>query len=345
MTRFDAVNYISQGIVKTPGRSEICRVQGDEEHAPNLSASRVNIEDWQKIETFVGDQADNLLAARDARIDLAPTTTSHEAVASRVRAARFAINDLIAVCSRGNQQHAALVDYAEQYRAELDNLNPPEPGIVWYVIAQKIENYRSNYLAVSKQQPGEYPPLEPALSTVIDAAVLATGILARLFPEIAKSQDDFEKYSGRQVGVRRAERELLDAALSDLADLEGVLTARAAQVARTVADLDPGATPVDAPEMARTVAIKSGFLRGFFGAIAKVVLEKARIQIGYLREHIRTKGGYDVSKEIVKELVHGGFSSTVSFLTGAVPALLHLASLWPAMFDFIPPLLRLLGLH
>jgi hypothetical protein len=174
--------------------------------------------------------------------------------------------------------------------------------------------------------------------------VLATGILARLFPEIAKSQDDFEKYSGRQVGVRRAERELLDAALSDLATSDGVLTQRAAAAAKTIVELDPGASPGDAPETLRVVATKSGFLRSFFSAIARVVLEKAQTQISYLRENIQSKAGYDISKEVVKGLLVGGFSGAVGYLTAAAPSLLQLASQWPAMFDFIPPLLRLLGL-
>ena len=340
MTRFDAVNYISHGIAKGLGRSE-----GGEGHFSDVRTASAQMEDWRKIETFVQDQTTNLMAPRDGRIDLAPSRASYEALSSRIAAARLAIEDLAVICRRGNQQHAALGDYAERYRAELERLVPSEPGIVWYVSAQKIENYRSNYVVVSKQQPGEYPPFEPALSTVIDAVVLATGILARLFPEIAKSQDDFEKYAGRQVGVRRAERELLDATLSDLAASDSVLTPRAAAVAKTIAELDPAATPEDAPETARTVATKSGFLRSFLSAIAKVVLEKAQTQVGYLRENLRTKGLYDVSKEIVKALVLGGFSSTVTFLKGAVPALLLLASQWPAMFGFIPPLLRLLGLH
>jgi hypothetical protein len=263
MTRFDVVNYISHGIAKSPRRSKIQAEEYSDKSFPELQ------DDWWKIQTFVGDREPSFLVERNGKIDLAPTTGSFEAIPSRIKAATLAAGDLIKVCRRGNQQHAALGDYAEQYRAQLDKLGPSEPGIVWYICAQKIENYRSNYAAVSRQQSDEYPPLEPDLSTVIDAVVLATGILARLFPEIAKSQDDFEKYSGRQVGVRRAERELLDAALSDLAVSQGVFTQRAAAAAKAIVELDPGVTPADASETTRVMATKSGFLRSFLARLPR----------------------------------------------------------------------------
>jgi len=295
---------------------------------------------WQQLETVVRDHTESPLTVHGGRIDLAPTNARFKEVVSRIEAARTAIRRLILACESGNRQHAALGEYAEEYRATLDDLKPEDPGITWYVTAQMVENYRSNYVALSKQQPGEYPPLDAALSTQIDAVVLASGILARLFPEIAKSQDDFEKYSGRQVGVRRATRELLDHALSDLAAAENALSPRAAAVAKAVADLHPGATPDDAPEVARTVATKSGFLRGSMVAIAKFVLEQA----GYLRENIRSKGSYDISKEIIKKLVEIGSVGILGYMSATAQNLTSLAAQWPAMFDFIAPLLRLLGL-
>jgi hypothetical protein len=264
------------------------------------------------------------LEARDGLIDLAPASASYETLAPRIEAAKIAIEKLITLCGRGNREHAALAEYGEECRAELDRVKPPEPGIRWYVIAQQIEGYRSHYLAMSKQQPGDYPPLEPALSTAIDTVVLTTGILALQFPEIAKSQDDFEKYEGRQLGVRRAQRELLDDALSALATSNGVLTPEAAAVANRISGLDPGATPEDAPETARIVATKNGLMRAFLVAIAKRAVEKA-------------------GKKIGDALVEAGYSSALAFLISVKPNLLALAAQWPAMYGFVEPLFRLIG--
>jgi len=54
------------------------------------------------------------------------------------------------------------------------------------------------------QNPGEYPPLEPGLATLIDSVVMATAMLARIFPEIAESQDRIRQYAGDQIQARNA---------------------------------------------------------------------------------------------------------------------------------------------
>ncbi len=157
----------------------------------NISQTTNKAKDLQKVRALIDDPAQSILTAQNGLVDLAPNTTRSDALTSRIAAAKTHISDLIDECERGNQHHARLGDYAKAYRDGLSGLTTPTPAISWYIHAQKIENYRSNYAAVSRDNPLEYPPLEPWLSTSIDAVVLATGIIARLFPEIAECQDQF----------------------------------------------------------------------------------------------------------------------------------------------------------
>jgi hypothetical protein len=286
-----------------------------------LMAAATEEADRERITAFLADQTANLLVAHDGLIDLAPTTARYQHLTPRIEAARAALHDLIAVCEQGNQQHAALAEYAEEDLVALEGLKPSDPGIPWYVRAQKIEAYRSNYVAQSKQQPGEYPPLDPALSTEIDTVVLTTGILARSFPEIAKSQDDFEKYAGRQLDARRIQRELLDTTLANLAASDGVLTPRAAAVVQEIVALDPGAAAEDASETARIAATKSGFVRSFLAAVAKLVLEQ-------------------VGKEIIKSIFEQHYPKLLQWLSKMKPDLVSLAAKWRAMYDFVEALYR-----
>ena len=224
-----------------------------------FARGELNVSVSAELEAFVADATPNLLVTREGLIDLAPTEATDEVLAAHIESARALISGLIAVCRQGNQQHAVLADYAEQYRAQLDKLGASTSGVQWFVIAQKIELYRCHYVASSHLQPGEYPPLDPGISTEIDTVILATGILARQFPEIAKSQDDFEKYAGRQIGVRRSQSDLMSAVLVAAAD---AATPRAAAVVKASGELDPGATPEEAPEASRAAATKAGLVRG-----------------------------------------------------------------------------------
>jgi hypothetical protein len=114
-------------------------------------------------------------------------------------------------------------------------------------------------------------------------------MLARIFPEIARSQDQIREYAGDQVEVRKAVRKLVDPMLSALSLSEGVLTQRASAVAAQVASLHLGATPDTAPEAARVTAAKTGLLRGFLEVIARLAVE-ATHQAAHLRENISKRG-------------------------------------------------------
>lgn len=295
--------------------------------------------DINQLKRFVATQQSSFMTARDGRVDLADTRSDASEVEPRKLAASRAAADLLSLCRRGNLQHGALVDFTERYISNLNQMPTSLPAIVWFVEAQKIENYRANYMATSTKQPGEYPPLEPELSTAIDAVVLATGILARLFPDIAKSQDDFEKYAGRQVSVRKATRDLLDRALSDLAASTNVLTPRARELTKEIAELNVGSASPESAEASRTIATKAGLIRSFLDSVANLAHE----QIIYLQENIRTKAAYDISKVITKGLMVSGFGALLDYLHFCSPVIHSLAEAWPSMFKFTKSLLRLLG--
>lgn len=366
MSRFDAVNYISHGISKAPRAYETLGDVADDgqeseapeefpttyppQRAPIRDQAEAGFErlravesDLQNVESFVEDQSDRLMEARAGRIDLKPNTPNLEFLGPRIQAANNAINELIVACKSGNQQHVVLGKFAEEYQRELERIETT-PGIVWYVTAQKIENYRSNYKALSDRDSREYPPLDAEFSTIVDTVVLASGILARSFPEIANCQDEFEKYAGRQIGSREAVRKLLDASLTDICSSEEVLTERASAVARDIEKLDIGETPETAEEATRTIATKAGFLRNFLSAIAAETVRLSTDQIKKLRQNIKSNAGYDISKEIVKYMAASGFSAVVIYINSAMPTLVALASQWRQMFGFIEPLLRIFGL-
>jgi Clp amino terminal domain, pathogenicity island component len=349
MTRFDAVNYISLGIAKTPGPTEahLFTAKYSPKYSPidTLAKSDATFKkDWEKIENLTGGDKHSFVKADNGIIDLTINSSINKELNSRIGAAESAIETLIRLCRKGNQQHSDLANFADEYKLQLGNLTSDSSGIIWYVVAQKIEIYRSNYIALSKIKSSEYPPLDASMSTIIDTVVISTAIIARLFPEIAECQDDVEKYAVKQIGVRSATRKLLDGALSDLAHSDGVLTPRASAIAEKIAVLDPGATPEDAPEMVRAVATKSNFLRDFLGAIAKESLKFAQRQAAYLEQNIKTKAFYDLSKEIVKSLVENGYSRALEYISNIHRSLITLSETWPSMFDFVPALLRILGL-
>jgi hypothetical protein len=296
-----------------------------------------------QLNEFLSSEQVTLLTARSGRIDLAGTTASNEDIAPRVAAAALAIEDLIEATANSNL-HATLRRFAQGYQTELGRLRPGEPGLSWYLKAQAIELYRSNYIAYSAQDPAEYPALEPGIGTLIDSVILATAMLAGILPEIARSQEHIRQYSGDQVDVRTALRELVDPSLSALSHTEGVLTLRAAAVTAEAVALNIGTARDNAPEAVRVHATKAGLLRGFLGAMARLAVAGTH-QIANLRENIRTKGMYDVSKEVVKWLMTGGYEKAYRFVADSVSTLLKLATTWPAMFNFVLPLLRLLGLQ
>jgi hypothetical protein len=306
-------------------------------HSPNDLT-----EDLRSLDKVISSEQYAILEARNGRIDLTGTFTSDEEILPRAEAARLAIDDLVEACVRSNR-HRDLLRFSEAYRSRLDALKNAEPGLSWYVAAQRIELYRSNYIAGSAREPEEYPPLEPGLATLIDAVVIATAMLARILPEIARCQDQIREYAGEQIDMRQAVRDLVDPTLSALSHDEKVLTPRAAAVAAEAAALNPGATSPDAPEAFRANATKAGLLRGFLEATARLAVA-ATHQITHLRDNIRTKGLYDVSKEIAKWMVSGGYGPTLTFITTSAATLWSLASQWPQMFDFVAPLLRILGL-
>jgi hypothetical protein len=179
---------------------------------------------------------------------------------------------------------------------------------------------------------------------LIDSVILTSAMLAGILPEIARSQEHIRQYSGEEVDVRAALRELVDPSLTALFHAEGVLTLRAAAVTGEAAALDIAATPANAPEAVRVHATKVGLLRGFLGAMARLAVASTH-QVANLRENIRTKGVYDISKEVVKWLITGGYDKTYRFVAHLVPTLFALATTWPAMFNFVRPLLRFLGLQ
>jgi hypothetical protein len=299
--------------------------------------------DLLQLDEFISSEPARLLTARSGRIDLAGTTASDEDIAPRVAAAALAIEDLIETTANSNL-HATLHGFAQRYQRELGRLRSGEPGLSWYITALRIELYRSNYIAHSGHDPGEYPALEPGIGTLIDSVILATAMLAGVLPEIARSQEHIRQYSGEQVDVRTALRELVDPSLNALSLTEGVLTPRAAAVTAEVAALNIGTTPDNAPEAVRVRATKAGLLRGFLGAMARLTVAGTH-QVAHLRENIRTKGAYDISKEVVKWLINGGYEKTYRFVADSASTLFKLATTWPAMFNFVLPLLRLLGLQ
>jgi hypothetical protein len=240
--------------------------------------------------------------------------------------------------------HSTLRRFAQRYRTALDGLRSGEPSLPWYITAQRIELYRANYIAHSDRDPAEYPPLEPGIAALIDSVILATAMLAGILPEIARSQEHIRQYSGEQVDVRTAVRELVDPSLSALARAEGVLTSRAAAVTSEAAALNVGRMPETAPEAVRVYATKGGLLRGFLGVLARLAVA-AMHQAAQLRESIRTKGMYDATKEVIKWLVEGGYEKTYNFVAASVATLVPLTTMWPALFGFVLPLLRLLGLR
>jgi hypothetical protein len=253
--------------------------------------------DLVQLDEFLSSERDTLLTAHSGRIDLAGTTASDEDIAPRVDAAALAIQDLIEATANSNL-HATLRAFAQRYRTELGRLRSGEPGLSWYVVAQRIELYRFNYIAQSGHDPAEYPALEAGIGTLIDSVILATAMLAGILPEIARSQEHIRQYSGEQVDVRTALRELVNPSLSALSHKEGVLTLRAAAVTAEAAELNIGTTPDNAPEAVRVNATKVGLLRGFLGAMARLAVASTH-QVAHLQENIRTKGVYDVSKEVV----------------------------------------------
>ncbi len=298
----------------------------------------------QIISTLRDEDPGGILQIRNGELDLAPSQVNFDYLDSRIDAAKTAINELVNACEEGNQPHAVLGEFAKQYRDALNSLHPSSSGISWYVKAQQIETYRANYVQASRTESDEYPPFDPRMSTIIDSLVLATGILARRFPEIAKSQDDFQKYSGREINTRREVRNLLSSALSAMAmSTTALLSPRAATVAREVAELDINNLDND-PATQRLIATKAGFLRNYLVTVAKASVVPLRNQLGHLIENIRTKGLYDLGKEMIKALVQQGLGSTIIFLGIIKPTLLSLSAMWPAMFQFIAPLLRLLGI-
>ena len=299
--------------------------------------------DLLQLDEFLSSEPTTLLSAHNGLIDLAGTTASNEDITPRVEAAVLAIEDLIEATANSNL-HATLHGFAQRYRSELDRLRSGEPGLSWYITAQRIELYRSHYIVYSGHDPIEYPALEPGIGTLIDLVILASAMIAGILPEIARSQEHIRQYSGEQVDVRTALRELVDPSLTALSHAEGVLTLRAAAVTAEAAALDIAATPADAPEAVRVHATKAGLLRGFLGAIARLAVASTH-QVANLRENIRTKGVYDVSKEVVKWLITGGYEKTYTFVADTVSTLIRLAATWPAMFNFVRPLLRLLGLQ
>ena len=312
----------------------------DEEFLPDLP----HLTEWDVLEVVADTKEPSLIVAEDGKFDLAAPLREGDLLGERIDGAHSAIDNLITRCGRGNMQHSDLGVFAQEYKSELSKLSNDTPGISWYLIAQKIENYRSNYVALSKEDPGEYPRLDPGFSATIDSVVLATGIIARILPEIAKCQDDFYTYAGLQTGVRIKQRELLDAALSDLASAQEVMTPRAAIITKKIAELDTGASTEISPEVARTVATKAGFIRSFVAALASEILRVGKAQMKYLADNIRTKAAYDFSKEITKLLILDGYSKTIGLMENSKIIFSRLAESWPAMFDFIPAVLRLLGL-
>jgi hypothetical protein len=299
-------------------------------------------EDLEALNQATSSNRRPILEAQQGWIDIAGTTASDGDIMPRVEAAKLAIEDLIEACARSNR-HRDLLRFSEAYRSRLDALKNTRPALAWYVAAQRIELYRSNYVAGSAREPDEYPPLEPGLATLIDAVVIATAMLARILPEIARCQDQIQQYAGEQINMRRAVRDLVDPILSALSVADSVLTPRAAAVTAEAAALNPGATAPNAPEAIRATATKAGLLRGFLEVTAKLAVA-ATHQITHLRDNLRAKGVYDVSKEIAKWLVSGGYGPTLTFITTSAAALWSLASQWPQMFDFVAPLLRILGL-
>ena len=313
----------------------------NQRHASNQTPNTES--DLLELDEFLLSERATLLTARSGRIDLAGTTASDEDIAPRVEAAALAIEDLIEATANSNL-HATLRGFAQRYRTELGRLRSGEPGLSWYITAQQVELYCSHYIAHSANDPAEYPALEPGIGTLIDSVILATAMLAGILPEIARSQEHIRQYSGEQVDVRTALRELVDPSLSALSHTEGVLTFRAAAVTAEAAALNIGSTPDDAPEAVRVHATKVGLLRGFLGAMARLAVAGTH-QMAHLQENIRTKGAYDISKEVVKWLITGGYEKTYRFAADSASTLFKLATTWPAMFNFVRPLLRLLGLQ
>jgi hypothetical protein len=316
----------------------ILREDGEDSNSENS-----DIVAWDMLEVAASYKNPGLIIAENGLFDIAASSANFDLLKDRIESAYVAIDNLIVRCERGNMQHADLAAFAKEYKDELSRLSIEASGISWYSTARKIENYRSNYVAVSKEDPGEYPRLDPGFSATIDNVVLATGIIARLFPEIARCQDDFETYAGRQIGVRISERNLLDSALSDLAASQEVMTPRAGVVTRKIADLSTGKSPEDSPEVARTVATKAGFVRSFIAAMAGEILRVGRSQMKLLGDNVKTKITYDITKELAKYLMIDGYTQAVSLIGKLRITLGQLAESWPAMFDFIPAVLRLLG--
>src|SRR3954464_11768769 len=155
------------------------------------------VSDNLQILDEVARRPDGLLIARDGQIDLVGTSASDADIAPRVEAAKVAIEDLIEACARSNL-HSSLHRFAERYRTELDRLHSGETGLTWYIVAQRIEMYRATYGTSSGRDPAEYPPLEPDFATLVDTVILANAMLAPVFPEISRSQDDIRKYAGEQ---------------------------------------------------------------------------------------------------------------------------------------------------
>src|SRR3954464_14512384 len=96
------------------------------------------VSDNLQILDEVARRPDGLLIARDGQIDLVGTSASDADIAPRVEAAKVAIEDLIEACARSNL-HSSLHRFAERYLTELGGLHSGEPGLTWYIVAQRIE--------------------------------------------------------------------------------------------------------------------------------------------------------------------------------------------------------------
>ncbi len=294
-----------------------------------------------KFDSFLSLSPDFLIVTQNGMVDISESLNKDSDLKGKIAVARDAAGDLVDIFSRGNRQHDRMVLYGERYLKLLVSIEGHGSPLAWYATAQSIEAYFSSYDADSNSNQSEFPPFDTEQRTSVNAVIFASGLLARSFPQIADAQDDFRKYVGKEVAKRNAVHRLTQHSLGELNKSHNLLTPAAAKLVEDVLDLN---APMASDVSERLDATKVNVLRGYLSALGRAVADATHRQMQFFKENIRTKGVYDISKEVLKALALSGFGPAILFIEHISNELLALANESIDLFGGFVALLRLLNI-
>jgi hypothetical protein len=155
-----------------------------------------------------------------------------------------------------------------------------------------------------------------------------------LFPDINNITTEFDRYKELSTGVAQATVGILDTALFNLAEADGIFDDDTHITLTEVAQLD-NAQEEGPNETKGTVATKHSWLRGSLAAIASFVLEHS--------DTAKSKFIEEETKYAVKNQEYL-YTSVISFLVSTKPVLITLAASMQTAFGWLQNLFEYIEL-